>query len=380
MRGDLRHRLAVDVAAGLLVLLAAVETWFALSAAAAQPRPYLVTDPLAPVAAALAALVTAAVLVVGARRADLRERAQPVVAGLVVVAALGWCASWLWAAVTIDAKDAVVGGAAPWRLAVPILGAAAVTAAFAVVVAARLRSDRRAGEMAAGAVVALGGTELAALCLAPGSWLEVAPSLYLWDRTGDVSAWIIVEALIVPAGAIVVLRWLAGPRPGARRIAARCRGACAAVAATLLVEAFISVSGLPSALPRVLALAAGAVCAGFAAYRWDLARTLAPIAALAGAAALPGHGWGEDAVRLTYFPQPAYWVPVGLLPAVVALVVLWAWYRPAPVPLEPAGVPAVPQPPPTPLTAAAVATPEPTGVTTPVLTDVSSPRAPTDGA
>jgi hypothetical protein len=231
--------------------------------------------------------------------------------------------------------------------------------------------------MAAGAVVALGATELTSLCEAPGSWLRIARNLYLWESTGDVSAWIVVEALTVPAAAIVVLGWLAGPRPGGRRIVARCRGACAAVAATLLVEACVSVSGLPSALPRVLALAAGAVCAGFAAYRWDLARTLAPVAALAGAAALPSHGWGEDAVRLTYSPEPAYWVPVGLLPVAVALVVLWAWYRPAPVPSEPAAVPAVPQPSPTPLTAAAVASREPAGVTTQALTDVSGPTAPT---
>jgi hypothetical protein len=375
MRGELRHRPAVDVAAGLLVLLAAVEAWFALDAVDAQP-PYVLTDPLASIVAALAALVTALVLVVGARRPGLRERSLPVVATLVVVAALGWGVSCLWRAVTIEPADAVLGGVAPWRLAVPALGAAAVTAAFAVAVAVWLRSDRRAVEMATGAVVTLGASELAALCLAPGSWLEIAPSLYLQDVTGEVSAWIAVEALTVPAAAIVVLRWLASPRAGRPRIAARCRGACAAVAATLLVEAFVSASGPPSALPRVLALAAGAVCAGFAAYRWNLARTLAPIAALAGASALTEHAWGEDAMRLTYFPEPAYWVPVGLLPAVVALVVLWAWYRPAPVPLEPAGVPAVPHPPPTPLTAAAVATPEPAGATAPVLTDVGDPAAP----
>lgn len=374
MEGELRHRRAVDVAAGLLVLLAAVETRFALTAAGPPATPYVMDDPLASVVAALAALATAAVLVVGARRPAVRDR--PLVARLVVVAALGWCVSWLWRAATIDPADAVVGGAPLWRLVAPVLGALAVTAGFAVAVATRLRSDKRVGELAAGAVVALGATELAALCEAPGSWLGVAPSLYLYDREGDVSAWILVEALIVPAAAILVLRWLAGPPPGGRRIAARCRGACAAVAATLLVEALVSVSGLPSAQPRVVALVAGAVCAGVAAYRWALARTLAPIAALAGAAALPDHAWAEDAMRLTYFPEPAYWVPVGLMPVAVALVVLWAWYRPAPVPLVATGVPATPRPSPTLLAAAAVATPTPPTEQARLETNTDTPAPP----
>jgi hypothetical protein len=122
-----------------------------------------------------------------------------------------------------------------------------------------------------------------------------------------------------------------------------------AVAATLLVEApFVSVSGLPSALAaRPRPLPPGGVRRLRARTGWDHSRERSHrMAALAGAAgALPSTrlGRGRHAPHLL-LPEPAYWVAVGLLPAAVALVVLWAWYRPASRGRwEPARVPAVPQ-------------------------------------
>jgi hypothetical protein len=213
-----------------------------------------------------------------------------------------------------------------------------VTATFAAVAAVRLRSDRRAGEIAAGALVTWGAAQLAALSAAPTSWREVPPPLFLSDAGSAYSAWVVLTAAAIPAAALVVLGWLAGPRAGVRRIAARCRGACAAVATLLLAEAAVSGSGLPASLPNVIALAAGAGLAAIAAYRWSLAPYLATAAAVAGLVSQGYHTLEADNLRDTFFPEPAHWVTVGLVPFVVAFLVMWATRRPAPQ--EPAPAPA----------------------------------------
>jgi hypothetical protein len=344
MSGELRHRRAVDAAAGLLVVLAAVEAAAAAGSAGTAGQPFTPVDPLASIAAAGAALVTAVVLAAGARWPGVRDRARPAAAGLVAVAALGWCVARLAQVRALDGTWIVPADVTSSEIRLAAAGAILVTAAFATLAAVRLRSDLRAGEIAAAAVVTWGATELAALSASPGAWLDVSPALYAEARGNSYHWGVVVEAAAVPAAALVVLWWLTGPRPGTRRIAARCRGACAAVAVLLLAEAFLSVAGLPDSLPRVVALGAGAACAAVAAARWPLALLSAPVAAAAGLVSLLNHVPGEDGARDVLFPEPAHWVTVGLAPVVVAVLVLWGSRRPSPQPLEPAGVPAVPVP------------------------------------
>ena len=379
MRGELRHQGSVDVAAGLLVALAAVQATLARLGGDAAWQPTTPVDSLSPTVASVVALVTAALLVVGARMPRIREPARPAASVLLLLAAVGWCLSRVEPTRVLDPATVIYGGVESWKVTVPAMGAVLVTAVFAITVAVRLRSDRRAGEIAAGAVVTWGAGELAALSAAPATWSDAPPPIHLSGGWSAFQAWTVVQAMALPAAALVVLWWLAGPRPGARRIAARCRGACAAVAVMLLAEAFLAVSGLPASLPRVIALGAGAVCAALAAARWSLAPMLAPVAAGAGLASLLNHAIGEDTVREVFFPEPAPWVLVGVVPVVVALIVLWGMQRPTPQPLEPAGVPAVPPPPPpTRLAAAAVAVPDlsPDAVTG-IASETSRPAEPT---
>lgn len=338
--GDVRSRRAVDVAAGLLVVLALVEAGFAARAADAEYVTLVPVDPTATLVAAAAALVAAVLLAAGARSARLRARARPGAAALLVVAAAGWCLSRVEPVRVIDRGVMYPEGLDLRRIAVPAVVACLVTATFAAVAAVRLRSDRRAGEIAAGALVTWGAAQLAALSAAPASWQGVPPPLFLSGDGDAYAAWVVLTAAAVPAAALVVLGWLAGPRAGVRRIAARCRGACAAVATLLLAEAALSGSGLPGSLPNVVVLLAGAGCAAVAAYRWSLAPYLATAAAVAGLVSLGYHTLEADNLRDTFFPEPAHWVTVGLVPFAVAFLVMWSTSRPAPRPPEPATAPA----------------------------------------